>query len=204
MSQKGSRMTAQGSEFVVKRSKKPTPRFAALCLCSFACDACEQGSMWAPGALLSPERLCHLSQMHSKQENCVSQCDPGDPQTTLPTPGPPPSFPEAPLSPPGHASDFFAFFGSPCLCNLRCLAPLDFPVNGLGKCFSYVVLWALLSLNLYPLSMIRAPIPLQHLQFFSSPNHVSAPSYLPRCGLFFSFLLCSLFCESSDQFSWVI
>ena len=147
MSQKGSRMTAQGSEFVVKRSKKPTPRFAALCLCSFACDACEQGSMWAPGALLSPERLCHLSQMHSKQENCVSQCDPGDPQTTLPTPGPPPSFPEAPLSPPGHASDFFAFFGSPCLCNLRCLAPLDFPVNGLGKCFSYVVLWALLSLS---------------------------------------------------------
>ena len=51
--------------------------------------------------LLPPGKPCHFSQMHSNQRNCFSLCKPRDPQTTLPDPGSPPSFPtETPLSTP--------------------------------------------------------------------------------------------------------
>lgn len=39
------------------------------------------------------ETKCHVSQMHSKKENYLSWCNPGDPQTTFSTPRPLPSFP---------------------------------------------------------------------------------------------------------------
>lgn len=42
---------------------------------------------------VSPDRPCCYSQMHSKQRNSFSPCDPGVPQTMLPIPGSPRSFP---------------------------------------------------------------------------------------------------------------
>ena len=43
-------------------------------------------ALWHPQARLSPERQCHLSQMHSKKGSYISHCDPGDPQMLLSAP----------------------------------------------------------------------------------------------------------------------
>ena len=75
---------------------------------------------WPP-ALLSLERLCHVSPVHSKKGNCLSSpCDPGDPQTMRFTIKPLPSFPTGLLSLPGmtlemgwtsKTSDFQGYLG---------------------------------------------------------------------------------------------
>lgn len=86
-----------GSGFMVKHSKKPAPRFAGQPASLFLLViGTAQRSL--PG-LLSPARPSHLSQMHFKQGNNFSPCNAGDPQTRLPTPRGPPSFPtKDPLS----------------------------------------------------------------------------------------------------------
>ena len=78
-------------EFLVKCSKKPTFRLAALHTAS-ASVLMNRAAQGCPPALLSPDRPCHLSQMHSKKGNCLSPWDSGDPQTMLSAPWPLPSF----------------------------------------------------------------------------------------------------------------
>lgn len=71
---------------------------------------CPQQTHWCPPTLLSPERPCHFSQVHSKKRNCLSQCDLGDPQIILSALGPCPPSPQehccAGWSLPGGGRDF--------------------------------------------------------------------------------------------------
>lgn len=59
-------------------------------------------AQWCLPALLYPEKQYHLSHMHSKNRSCLSQHDPGDPQSTSSAPNPlPPFFTGALLRSPG-------------------------------------------------------------------------------------------------------
>ena len=79
----------RGSAFMVKCSKEPASRLAALSrpFLLFANEA----ALWCPRALLSLERQCRPSQMQSKEGNCLSPCNPG----VVPSaPGPLPPSPQ--------------------------------------------------------------------------------------------------------------
>lgn len=77
--------------FMVKGSKKPVSTLAALSGLSSAM-LLNGAAQRCPPALLSPERQCCLSHMHSQKGNYLSHGRPGDPQITLLAHGPLPSF----------------------------------------------------------------------------------------------------------------
>lgn len=153
---------------MVKCSKKLAPRFAALsrCLCFYAS---ERGSTLVPTSTLSPERPCHVSQMHSKKGNCFSPSNPGDLQTMLSTPRLLPFFPTGPLlCPPGSTRQWkgllklrtlnsllvktcHSSFPSQCFWGSVCLAQSP------GRCLPSISSLSLLSLRsrLSPLCSTR-------------------------------------------------
>lgn len=83
-----------GLQFMVKCSRTPAPRLTA-----FSQHPCLYVSEWSSSVVpiryfVHPsEMLCPLSQIYSKQGNCFSLRNLGDPQTILPTPRSLPSFP---------------------------------------------------------------------------------------------------------------
>lgn len=177
---------------MVKGSKKPAPRLDVLSGCLFSFAGVQVSSM-APVGLLSPERPHGHSQMHSRKRNYSSPCNPGDPQTMLPSPGSPPFFPTR-ISPSLPSTTLVMVWTAKLQTlstaykkNLQLkkkktcsLTPLLLPGNGFGEEFFLYnplhtdSLSLSVSLSPAPLSVIRAPSPWQHPQFFSPPNQPSA------------------------------
>ena len=154
---------------MIKCSKKPASRIAALSSC-LTPMLMNRAAQWARLALLSLEKPRHLSQMHSKKGNYLSQCNAGDPQTMLSTPSPLPSFstgallhpPDSTLVVPGRLLKLQTLC-STSYKNLQFTAPLVFPINSFGEVFFPCAMPCALSLSsFFPCSLIRAPSPLQH------------------------------------------
>lgn len=154
--------------------------------------------------------LCRHPHMHSKQGNCFSTCHPGEPQTMLPTPRIPFCFatrallslygPTLVMALTSKLQSLHSTVSK--VCGIQPF-PLPFPVNGFGgKVFLEQFLWHAftLSFSLTPLSVMRAPSALQHLQLFSPLNQLStAPTF--HNVAFFSISSCEvLLSQSSDRF----
>ena len=131
-----------GLEYMVKCSKKPAFRLAALsnCFCSYA-NKC--GSSVVPTSSLSLESQCHFSQIHSKKGNCLSLCDLRILRPHCLLPGLCPPYPLERTSLParihpgnGRTSKKTSAFSSTAFKNLLFTFPLIFPVKVLGICFT--------------------------------------------------------------------
>ena len=139
-----------------------------------------RAAQWHLPAILSPESQCYLSQMHSKEGSCLSLYDPGDAQPTLSAPRPLPFSTGAPLCPVGSTtvivqtsktSDFEL-----CCFVKTCNYQSIFPCQWFWGSVSLIQTPKHFSLSPpAPRSVTRSLSPLQHLWFFSPPNHISAP-----------------------------
>lgn len=154
--------------------------------------------------LLSLERRCCHSQMHSRQGNCVSLCNPVDPQTALSAPRSLPSFTTEAKHDLGDGVDLQNFR----LCALTLIktygGQLLFSQSMvLGNSSSVQSSACAFTLSLFlPHFYLhdQGSLPFTAPQVLFSPKSTLCSSYIPRCGCFSTSNCAVLFSQSSDRF----